>query len=528
MKTRFSQFGIYLTILLIFAGTWQGCKSSKKANKTPIDDGIIEVVFLQMNDVYEIAPLSGGKVGGLARVAALRKKLLLENPNVISILAGDFLNPSLIGTMKHNGSRIKGAQMIETLNTLGLDLVTFGNHEFDLKEHELQQRLNESNFEWIVGNAHHVTKDAGTVPFHKMKDGKRENIAAFTLKEISDADGTTAKVGIFGVVLPFNKKDYVHYDSFEDAAITSCKLLREESDLIVGITHLDVADDIELAKKLTDVPLLMGGHDHTHMYERGGSTVVAKADANAKTVYVHRLTINKNTGKTSLKSELVNIDDTMPEEPETAKVVKKWTSIASESFTALGFDENETLIKIPEADPWEGRETVIRSEQTNLGQVVVEGIKHACPDADVAFTNSGSIRVDDQLSGDITQYDILRTLPFGGGIVEVEMIGKLLIKILNIGHYDNVGKGGYLQLDNRLTLGNEKGKWLLNGKPINENAKYNVAMGDFLMTGGESNLDFLNPENPEITQVSRPKPDDEKDLRRDIRQAVIAYLKSRQ
>jgi 5'-nucleotidase / UDP-sugar diphosphatase len=32
------------------------------------DDGKIEFTFLQLNDVYEIAPIQGGKFGGLARV----------------------------------------------------------------------------------------------------------------------------------------------------------------------------------------------------------------------------------------------------------------------------------------------------------------------------------------------------------------------------------------------------------------------------------------------------------------------------
>jgi len=32
------------------------------------------------------------------------------------------------------------------MNAAGMDLVVFGNHEFDIKESELQLRLNESTF----------------------------------------------------------------------------------------------------------------------------------------------------------------------------------------------------------------------------------------------------------------------------------------------------------------------------------------------------------------------------------------------
>src|SRR3990167_5315327 len=52
-----------------------------------------EVIFLQLNDVYEIAPLEGGKVGGLARVATIRKDLMKQYTVVYTILSGDFISP---------------------------------------------------------------------------------------------------------------------------------------------------------------------------------------------------------------------------------------------------------------------------------------------------------------------------------------------------------------------------------------------------------------------------------------------------
>ena len=104
----------------------------------------IEFTILQINDVYEISPLEGGKAGGLARVATVKKELLKENPNTIAAIAGDFLSPSLIGTLKQdNGEKIAGLQMVETLNAMGLDYATFGNHEFDLSDLDLlQKRIN--------------------------------------------------------------------------------------------------------------------------------------------------------------------------------------------------------------------------------------------------------------------------------------------------------------------------------------------------------------------------------------------------
>ena len=45
------------------------------------DNGKIDLTIVQINDVYEIAPLDGGKTGGMARVATIKKQYLLDNPN---------------------------------------------------------------------------------------------------------------------------------------------------------------------------------------------------------------------------------------------------------------------------------------------------------------------------------------------------------------------------------------------------------------------------------------------------------------
>jgi 2',3'-cyclic-nucleotide 2'-phosphodiesterase (5'-nucleotidase family) len=57
----------------------------------------VQWTFLQMNDVYELIPLSGGKKGGLARVATIRQLLREENPNTITVLSGDVVSPSALG-----------------------------------------------------------------------------------------------------------------------------------------------------------------------------------------------------------------------------------------------------------------------------------------------------------------------------------------------------------------------------------------------------------------------------------------------
>src|SRR5690554_4159925 len=146
-------------LLLAFVGYFfTSCEVLQFYPEDPIKGaGAITLKFIQINDVYEIAPLNGGEYGGLARVAYVRDSIKEKFPNTYLFLAGDFLSPSLLGTIKVNGETLKGKQMIEVLNAMDIDLVTFGNHEFDLGEKDLQQRLNESQFSWTSANVRHVT-----------------------------------------------------------------------------------------------------------------------------------------------------------------------------------------------------------------------------------------------------------------------------------------------------------------------------------------------------------------------------------
>ncbi len=100
----------------------------------------VRVTFLHVNDVYQFAPVEGGKKGGLARLLTLRKQAIAENPNTIFTLGGDTVSPSV------ETRTFKGAQMIDAWNAVGLDYAVFGNHEFDIKTPELLARMKESKF----------------------------------------------------------------------------------------------------------------------------------------------------------------------------------------------------------------------------------------------------------------------------------------------------------------------------------------------------------------------------------------------
>jgi len=509
MKYQFSS-------LVLIALIVSSCGSSKKTTTTTGDDGKISITFVQMNDVYEIAPLSGGKEGGMARVATIKKKYLAENPNTYLVMAGDFLSPSVYNSLPYEGKAIRGRQMVEAMNAAGTDIAIFGNHEFDIKEAELQSRMNESHFDWISSNSFHKQGD-NISPFEKNKNPIPES----WIRTYTDADGTTVRIGYIGLTIPFTKTAYVTYTDPLAAAKKLYAQLKDSVDAVIAITHQAIQDDEILAKEIPGLALIIGGHEHDQRFEKIGNIYITKSLANAKSAYIIKVTINKTKHKVSVTPALEVLNENIALDSATNAVVQKWVTIADKSYDALGFDPHKVVLT--NSEPLDGRETEIRSHPTNLTKMIIKSMQFASKQADVVIMNAGSIRVDDILQMPVTQYDILRTLPFGGGVKEVDMKGSLLVQILDAG-LKNYRTGGYLQYNEDLHRDDASAKWMLNGTAIDEGKIYHVALTEFLLTGGEANLGFLKPDNPAITKVYELPT---ADIRADVRKVILYYLEKK-
>ncbi len=479
------------------------------------DDDKISFTFLQVNDVYEIAPIQGGKYGGMARLETIHQNLKQENPNTMLVMAGDFLNPSLLGTMKYEGDRIRGKQMVEVMNAMDFELVAFGNHEFDLSNKDLQKRMNESEFQWISANVMNQL-DNEVAPFHRMVDGKKEPIKGSYIKEISDEDGTKIKIGFISVCIPSNPKSYVKYSDMYEEIQKEYNAIKDQADVVFGLTHVTIVQDKKIAKLLPELPLIMGGHEHTYKDEKVGNTLIKKADANAKTAYIHRIEYDKKTGKSTITSELKEINSEIQEDTELKKIVDKWQDILNKQISKVV--ENPFEVVHTTDEPLDGRDTPIRSVQTNLGALIAKSMHHAYKGEVVcAFVNGGSIRIDDELVGDINSVDIFRVLPYGGSVFKVTMKGSLLEQVLDYGN-NAAGTGAHLQ---RHLVESKDGEWFVDGKRIAPKKNYTVALSDYLMRGLD--IPILHEKNPEVIAVYKPK---EGESAYDIRKAVIDYLKS--
>lgn len=497
----------FLSILLLAAvAVTTGCASAPARPKAPASGSTtVEVNILQINDVYEIGPVGGGKSGGLARVATIRKRLLAENPNTFTVLAGDFLSPSALGTAKVDGQSLAGQQMVAVLNALGLDLVTFGNHEFDLKEDQLLVRLSESRFGWTSAN---VTRASGGafpgVSSHAMLTGKGAGTA----------EKNQVRIAVVGVTLNSNPQPFVSYADPIDSFRKELAALSGQADVVMGLTHLAFEQDQALAESIPEVDFILGGHEHENSRAYRGSdfTPILKADANVRTVYIHRLTYDTARKSLAVDSRLVIVNDAIPEDPKVAKVVSDWENKGFAGFRQQGFEPTEQVAVTTVS--LDGREASVRTKATELTDLLALAFQAEAQGSELAVYNGGSIRIDDVLPpGPITQYDVIRILPFGGKVLTVDIKGSLLAQALDQG-LANRGRGGFLQTAN-VSQKQDGGGWLVSRQPLDPGRTYRIAINDFLASGKEQGLDFLKP-GPDFTIVKED---------RDQRMAVIDQLR---
>lgn len=472
--------------------------------------GTPRLTILHLNDVYELPSLGG--YGGLARCVGMKKKLLAQNPYTIAVLAGDYLSPSAMSTAEVEGEKLQGRQMIDLANMF-IDFMTFGNHEFDLKVDVLSRRIRESNFTWILSN--------GFLP------GQHSNIVSYVVRVFAGF-----RVGIVGVVTDMNTPAYVTIQNYTTTVATLRGIVRalrmEHSvDVIVALTHWSIETDIMLAAEGLGLDLIVGGHEHENSYHRATHDLVpiAKADSNARTVYVHELYRDPTRAKKIVvESTLVPMDkDACQDDAAAADRAAEWWDMAKAAFAKQGFQVNDTAATIDVQ--WDATSAVLRTSSNTLTQTISASMLACSPKpVDGAFYNSGSLRMDDFLGpGRLTVYDILRLMPYDNRMLAVSLPGEVVQRVWDISFGKNRGTGGYLQWSQNFSQSSSS-VLLLNGKTLLNDEWYTFLTTDYLVSGGERNLGFLKLPDDANNTITRKISDFGEPL--DLRKCFIKYIAS--
>jgi len=406
------------------------------------------VTLLAINDVYRIGGVERGRRGGLPRVRTLRRELEVKDRDLIVLHAGDVIYPSLLSRT------YDGEQMIDVLNTLDGDpfafdhrlFVTFGNHEFDKRKFDeaniLSSRVRESQFYWLRSNITFAT-DAQGLPVVRG-----ENLID---ARIIQANGV--KVGLFGLTTNIALADYVprFTDPKEAARRLTQKLRSEGAEVIIAVTHLTLDEDKDILASLGPAgpDLIIGGHEHTQQHEDVGGRWVLKADADAVSALV--VTVVPLHGEApAVKYEYKELEGDGPiPDPDVNRVVQRWHTQHQDLFCARDLKKPGCL------DEEIGRTAVrliaseekIRSCETNLGNWIADQARLAFEEADAAFINAGSLRLNQDLAvGAIYRRDLEELVQYDSKLHMIEIDPTTLTQVVNNAVSGWPGNGRWLQI----------------------------------------------------------------------------------
>jgi 2',3'-cyclic-nucleotide 2'-phosphodiesterase (5'-nucleotidase family) len=431
----------------------------------------LTLTILTINDVYEIAPVQGR--GGLAELMTLLKAERSSATHHLTAINGDFLSPSLMSAL------LKGAQMIDLFNALGVDMVAFGNHEFDFGPEITQLRIGESKFPWLGTNV-------------LGADGKPFGGAVATLiRQVGPLS-----IGFFGLLTPdttylSSPGAGVTFTPVMPAAQAAVATLRQAgADVIVALTHLTIAEDRQLASQVPGISLILGGHEHDPITWYEGDTLIHKSGYDAHYLGRIDLVIDKTSTEKGPKVTVVPSWRMLanygiaPDLEVAARVAEYTAKLDSELAQPLG--QTQTAL--------DSRRGEVRSQETTMGNLVADALRQAMA-ADVVLVNGGGIRGDRLYDPGttLTRRDILRELPFGNVGVLLELSGATLLTALEHGVSQVEDKAGrFPQIagmrfvyNPRNPAGSRIVQATINGVPLDPAVRYRVATSDYLFKGGD-------------------------------------------
>ncbi len=336
--------------------------------------------FLATAPNIEYTPFITGDddtIGGWARIATVIKEVKNTRQNPVLVLdAGDFL----MGSLFHLLSRDQAFEL-RLMKMMGYDMVTLGNHEFDLRPQGLAR---------ILTTAHRlgqipplVLSNAIFSPQSNEDDELEKIFAQGIVKPYRVLVREEIRIGIFGLmgkdaaeVAPFASPV-----SFDDPIQTARKMVdvlreKEKVDMVICLSHSglsenkDDSEDEILAQQVTGIDIIISGHTHTKTKGalQVNNTIIVQAWEYGKQLGV--LDIEYKDERVSLREyRLVDIDDTIKGDTEISNRIKAFEAEINQQVLtddALAF---RTVIAQTDFD------LTIDTEESNLGNLIADSIR---------------------------------------------------------------------------------------------------------------------------------------------------------
>ncbi len=226
--------------------------AKKKPNK---------LVILHTNDTHsniDPFPVNHPKfpnMGGVSRRASLIQSIRDQEENVLLLDAGDIFQ----GTPYFN--KFKGVLEMKTMAAMNYDIVTLGNHDFDIGMEAYKSALSHASFQVVNANY-----ELSSTPLEEV------------VKPYTIIRKAGFKIGVFGVGVDLqglvpneNWKGLTYQDPIAAAQKQADALRKEGCDVVICLSHLgyeyntnQVSDKV-LAASTHGINVIIGGHTHTFL-----------------------------------------------------------------------------------------------------------------------------------------------------------------------------------------------------------------------------------------------------------------------
>ncbi|HOB85740.1 MAG TPA: 5'-nucleotidase C-terminal domain-containing protein, partial [Bacteroidales bacterium] len=243
---------------------------------------------------------------------------------------------------------------------------------------------------------------------------------------------------------------------------------KDQSDILIAVTHIGFESDVKLAETLPEgIDLIIGGHSHTRVEKEQihNGIMITQAENKLKYGTLIKLTLNDD-GTLQRSMELIDIRNSKKEKPLISTMVDKYNDnpVLKEVITTATDDF---------------------SSYEELGYLMADAQRDATG-ADIALVNPGGVRIDHLPKGPVTIMNVYQLDPFGNELVVTLLTGReiqsLMMAAFPLDDKAPVYPSGIrtkLKLDAK---GNPEEITLLteNGGPIDMDRTYTVAMNSYM------------------------------------------------
>jgi len=369
--------------------------------------------------------------GGWSRVATVIKNVKKERLQPVLVVdAGDYT----MGSLFHMLNR-EEAYELRLLSAMGYDVVTLGNHEFDLKPAGLATTLKTAKAKGAMPQI--VFAGAVFDSNNPVLVSLENAFSEAGVKDYTVLERSGVKIGIFGML----GKDAVEVSPFAkpltfrdpvDVARGMVDVLRnkEKVDLVICLSHGGLNDDPEksedelLARNVKGIDVIVSGHTHTKL-DRPidvNGTIIVQAWCYGKQIGVIDITLNN--GKVTLKKyTVVPVNSSIAGDEKIQAMIDAFKKNINRRLLAparLSYDQviAETTFDLN-----------ILAEESPLGNLLADSIRWYVNSVDsdkndpssrvvVAVESNGVIRdvLLRGVTGKVTVGDLFRTIPLGIGV----------------------------------------------------------------------------------------------------------------